>query len=545
MVYEKYIRKNGKLYGPYTYHSKRVGGKVVSEYHGTKKPTKNHNFLWIAGVFIALILVGGFFFLNSQFTGKVGLDISSDLQIGETLEGVLSLSLKEGELIPASSKVIFDVGGNSYEYVLSDLVNSDTISGDFYAEGESISGNGVGYGIVGTKQVFPEVDFSLNILSESVGEEQEMEEVEVEEEEIEELEVEEVEEIEEEIVEEVEEEEVEEEPEEVVAPQTYTDSQHENLQAGPDESSEKIPTGGKEVIEEVPDTTITGNIIGGFFKGTFNLFQTMTGKVSLKLKQEVSGSVSFGESFTYDLSEGESAEIKSDSVKLDGELLSDSEIDLDVMEGKLIVTTEYSIEEEGFGENYLGGVGETISIDLSQLNLELEGEEIQVRVIYNDIEFVSIATSLSGEEVEVPETPEEIETPEEVLEEEPEVPETSVNETETNEIIEDVTEVVEEQQPIITVEFLTDKEKAILLDRYGDASVEIIKAEKVREHIEVTFIIDSYEVKHSYSEDLSASELDEWIERDRIRLLKDIARELSKEISSSEAVSGIIGSYEI
>ena len=45
MVYEKYIRKNGKLYGPYTYHSKRVGGKVVSEYHGTKKPTKNHNFL--------------------------------------------------------------------------------------------------------------------------------------------------------------------------------------------------------------------------------------------------------------------------------------------------------------------------------------------------------------------------------------------------------------------------------------------------------------------------------------------------------------------
>ena len=41
MAYKKYITKNGKIYGPYVYHSKRVDGKVVSEYHGLKKDKKS------------------------------------------------------------------------------------------------------------------------------------------------------------------------------------------------------------------------------------------------------------------------------------------------------------------------------------------------------------------------------------------------------------------------------------------------------------------------------------------------------------------------
>ena len=47
MAYEKYIKKNGKVYGPYLYHSKRVDGKVISEYRGqniTKKPSKKRNY---------------------------------------------------------------------------------------------------------------------------------------------------------------------------------------------------------------------------------------------------------------------------------------------------------------------------------------------------------------------------------------------------------------------------------------------------------------------------------------------------------------------
>ena len=30
MAYERYIKKDGRVYGPYTYHSRKVDGKVVS-----------------------------------------------------------------------------------------------------------------------------------------------------------------------------------------------------------------------------------------------------------------------------------------------------------------------------------------------------------------------------------------------------------------------------------------------------------------------------------------------------------------------------------
>ena len=42
MVYKKYIKRNGKVYCHYIYHSKRVDGKVVSEYRGGLKKPKNY-----------------------------------------------------------------------------------------------------------------------------------------------------------------------------------------------------------------------------------------------------------------------------------------------------------------------------------------------------------------------------------------------------------------------------------------------------------------------------------------------------------------------
>ena len=34
MAYKRYIKKGSRVYGPYIYHSKKVNGKVVSEYLG-------------------------------------------------------------------------------------------------------------------------------------------------------------------------------------------------------------------------------------------------------------------------------------------------------------------------------------------------------------------------------------------------------------------------------------------------------------------------------------------------------------------------------
>ena len=68
MAYKKYIVKNGKVYGPYIYHSRRVKGKVVSEYRGTKKQLDYKKYAWIsAGVLGLAVLV--FFPFDSIHNG--------------------------------------------------------------------------------------------------------------------------------------------------------------------------------------------------------------------------------------------------------------------------------------------------------------------------------------------------------------------------------------------------------------------------------------------------------------------------------------------
>jgi hypothetical protein len=75
MVYKKYIKKNGHIYGPYIYHSKRVDGKVVSEYVGPKGLASKNRKLYILFTFVALLfvmLVFLFFTLKpNNFSGNI------------------------------------------------------------------------------------------------------------------------------------------------------------------------------------------------------------------------------------------------------------------------------------------------------------------------------------------------------------------------------------------------------------------------------------------------------------------------------------------
>ena len=83
MTYKKYIRRGGKLYGPYTYHSKRVDGKVVSEYHGkdsSKKFLRIFLFIFL-GIFILIslyFLVSNYSFGFPNATGMVSLQLATD-----------------------------------------------------------------------------------------------------------------------------------------------------------------------------------------------------------------------------------------------------------------------------------------------------------------------------------------------------------------------------------------------------------------------------------------------------------------------------------
>ena len=189
MAYKKYIKKNGKIYGPYIYHSKRVDGKVVSEYRGLKENTikkiNKRNFFFIfAAIFLVLFFSLFFSLKPSNISGNVILNLESQYQEDQPLEGVLSINLKEGEMVPESSKIIFENAGNSYEYNLNELIQVDSFEGDFFVEGQDSLGQGLGYGLIGTKTIYPNVYFQFEIVEEDIIQEEDSTEEEVIEEDI-------------------------------------------------------------------------------------------------------------------------------------------------------------------------------------------------------------------------------------------------------------------------------------------------------------------------------------------------------------------------
>ncbi|MEK6760414.1 MAG: hypothetical protein AABX93_00665, partial [Nanoarchaeota archaeon] len=58
MSYKKYIRRNGKVFGPYVYHSRKVDGKVITEYQGKFKKKKNFIFWSLLSFFSVILLIG-------------------------------------------------------------------------------------------------------------------------------------------------------------------------------------------------------------------------------------------------------------------------------------------------------------------------------------------------------------------------------------------------------------------------------------------------------------------------------------------------------
>ncbi len=166
MVYKKYIKKDGKLYGPYYYHSRRVDGKVISEYHGIKK-IEHGKFLkmFLAAVLVVVLIYGVITFTGNGLTGRVVMDIGANYEEGQSLSGNLRVLLKEGELLPASSRLVFETPQQKYEYSLDQIISEQQVEGHFYVAGKSLIGTGFGYGEEGLGEFYPVVRFTLNLLS--------------------------------------------------------------------------------------------------------------------------------------------------------------------------------------------------------------------------------------------------------------------------------------------------------------------------------------------------------------------------------------------
>ena len=180
MVHKKYIKINGKSYGPYYYESYREGGKVKKRYIKSppeKKEIKREiiassappqfNFSRVKRlaplILIGIILAGIFLISFYTPTGRVTLEIEKEYKPGEAITGNLNYILKSGELVPSDSVIVISLGGQKKEFTLKELVSQEIVSGDFYAEGVSLSGSGEGFGLIGEKEIFPDVNFELKI----------------------------------------------------------------------------------------------------------------------------------------------------------------------------------------------------------------------------------------------------------------------------------------------------------------------------------------------------------------------------------------------
>ena len=446
------------------------------------------------GILLLIVLIYGLGFFGVSFnklSGRAVLDLTANYQEGQPIEGVLTLSLKKGELIPASSKILFKTPEQTYEYDLAEFITDEVIEGDFYLEGQSISGNGLGYGVIGEKIIYPKVDFTLDIYSpKTEGSLSQSEEV---------------------VGEEIVEGEIIEDdttpPEDTIldSEEPVSDSQVdgglldeepveepsepeiEEVEVSNQELGEVEQTANEEVEqtanEEVEGASITGGIIKTIFKTIANFFLgiTPTGQVSLEFETEINGEVSADEPFIYTLQEGQTAEIVSSS----------QNVELNIQGNEVIVTTDYSETEQGFGKDYLKDIGKEIIIDLSSLNLMVEEGGLEVSLVYGGEAIISFIAS-----------------EEEIL---PEITEEGI------------------------AKALSDAEKKILFEKFGNSVIKITKAKLDRGRIVRRYELGEYWFEPSYDSNLAEDLIIAQIEEDRIRWLQDIANTLlQKEIMSEE-----------
>ena len=371
MVYKKYVWKNGIRHGPYYYESYRDGNSVKKRYLGTSLPSPKKENNWNFKIYlqIGLILLGVLFLfylvtIGVRPQGRLVLDYEPSYEIGDILKGSLTLNLKSGELIPSDSVLEVDLNEQRKEILLSDLVFENISSGDFFAEGLELNGSGRGFGVSGKREIYPDVEFQL-LISEISGEETADEEGSA---------------IEEEIIDENEfEEDVSEEDGEVIE---EVDVEEEDA-SEENEMEEKIADGNEEdAIEEVGEEPAEEETFSEESPAD-ETAADITGEVAAGGGVLVSGIVSKEKEFVYDLAEGQSAEIVSGSVEVDGEKIEDGEIDLTLSDGEAVVSTDYSVIEEGFGENYLGDYELELEIDVSDFNISAELGDLSVNLIYD------------------------------------------------------------------------------------------------------------------------------------------------------------------
>ncbi|MCF7910731.1 hypothetical protein K9L16_03600, partial [Candidatus Pacearchaeota archaeon] len=126
MVYKKYIKRGGKIFGPYYYKSIKKDGKVITEYLGTslnefenKKKFSLTNFLLI---FLTLFLFTLLLFFNFNYY-QLTLNDFSNQKLDLGLYKVVTFNNIESKNIVFNSKLDFGKGFNVFTGFVSQKLN--------------------------------------------------------------------------------------------------------------------------------------------------------------------------------------------------------------------------------------------------------------------------------------------------------------------------------------------------------------------------------------------------------------------------------------
>lgn len=210
MVYAKYFRRNGRVFGPYYYKSIRdENGRVRNIYVGRELPKEGNadsqepslhgrpgqhmpqpkpgesrmlrtrpgqQMAWSKGrirfyasiIFLAIVLSASLLARPAP-TGMIAASLQThSYSPGEALSGFVSMDFVSQDLIPEGSEVAVSIGNESRSMGMDRFISlsGSTVGkgeGLFYESGSAIGGSGMGYGVRGTGLTYPAVDFRYNL----------------------------------------------------------------------------------------------------------------------------------------------------------------------------------------------------------------------------------------------------------------------------------------------------------------------------------------------------------------------------------------------
>jgi alpha-tubulin suppressor-like RCC1 family protein len=345
-------------------------------------------------ILCGLVLIGSFVLLyRYEFSpiGRVSFEVSVVYKQGEPLAGDLRFRIKEGELVPYDSLINVKYGEQTKTFALKDLVSDNTIEGNYYAEDSQISGEGKGYGAMGSKVIEPTVKFKMLVYNSGSGsgnsddennggdggrnEEPVLTEGS----------------------------ESETPSQDATALDESTGSGEQTTTTEQTSASDSSSSEGSSTDSAGESSTPSSSESSGEDSGG------ITGAAVSENEFEVEGQVSIGNDFTYNLEEGQSAKIVEGSVSIDGEKADDNIVSLAIEDSEARVSTQYFINKEGFGKEFLGDFAKTLYINIADLGfVATEPGFLDVSLEYNGAEISSSKTEVdvAGVENEKNVTPE-------------------------------------------------------------------------------------------------------------------------------------------